>query len=290
MKNFLVRYCLMAVSLSSLMTSCIKDDLVPLTDQGTTSVRFYEGSENKIYFSPFTTVRKVDLFNIRKDANSNASLQQPTAVKLTASRAMLDAYNKSHNETFEWLPESLYTLASTEGIQKNSDGYTFNFASGDFAKDLSINLDGSKWDLSRKYAVAYAISDAGGATIKPSNDSIIVFVSIKNQYDGTYRSTGYFTHPTASSSRAIDKDKTLTTVNLTTVVTEFADLGSSGWLMWLTVNADNTVTITPKGSTASGVIQEGVNKYDPSTKTFTLNYKYSGSGGFRVVTETIKLK
>ena len=68
-------------------------------------------------------------------------------------------------------------------------------------------------------------------------------------------------------------------LNLTTSEINFADLGGSGWTMWLKVNPDNTVVFTPKGASNTSTVQFGENRYDPTTKTFILNYKYPGAGG-----------
>ena len=61
--------------------------------------------------------------------------------------------------------------------------------------------------------------------------------------------------------------------------------------MWLKVDPKTyNVTLTPQASANPGTTQVGKNVYDPATKTFTLNYQYEGSGGFRVISETIKKK
>jgi hypothetical protein len=114
-----------------------------------------------------------------------------------------------------------------------------------------------------------------------NNNGVTVYVA--NAYSGEYFSEGYFSHP--SSPRAINRAKTLVPINLNTVETEYGDLGSSGWKMWLQVNEDNSVTVIPKGSANTGTVPSGPNSYDPTTKTFTLNYQYSG--GTRVITEVL---
>ncbi|MEA5138327.1 BT_3044 domain-containing protein [Arcicella rigui] len=140
-------------------------------------------------------------------------------------------------------------------------------------------------DLSKEYVIPVGITDASGVKISSNLGFMNIFVGgTPNQYDGTYQSTGYFSHP--SAPRAINREKHLATIDKNTSETEFADLG---YIMWLKVNKDNTVTIIPKGAAAdlAGPFEQtGVNKYDPATKTFTLNYQYNV--GTRVITETIK--
>lgn len=236
------------------------------------------GSKYALYTQAFNLANEND-YPITVSYSGAHVAPQDITVNLGTDPAALNQYNTEQSTHYDLIPSNLYSMPASVVIPRGQRTVT-----------VDLKLKSNSFDFSKNYVLPIQIQSASTGTVSGNFGTILLNVNAKNNYDGTYRSTGYFTHPTASSSRAIDKDKTLATVNFSTVVTEFADLGGSGWLMWLTVNADNTVTITPKGSTASGVIQEGVNKYDPSTKTFTLNYKYSGSGGFRVVTETIKLK
>ncbi len=106
---------------------------------------------------------------------------------------------------------------------------------------------------------------------------------------GIYASTGTFTHP-ITGTRDFSLDKILQTVITGSVYeTEFADLGSYGYKMKLKVNTDNSVEIISSGSTPPSE-PDGVNVYDPVTETFTLHYKYTATGGYRTISETIVKK
>ena len=59
--------------------------------------------------------------------------------------------------------------------------------------------------------------------------------------------------------------------------------------MKITINADNSVTLVPAGATPNIDMSYGVNKYDPATKSFTLNYAYNTAAP-RIVRETITRK
>ncbi|WAC13277.1 DUF1735 domain-containing protein [Dyadobacter pollutisoli] len=186
MKNIISKSLLALGMLAMVLSSCIDDDLVPLGDQGQTLVKILEGPEQNFFFSPFTEVKTMDAFSLRKDANSNATLKTASTFVLTQSQAMIDSFNVHNGETFEALPDDFFKLANS-AFEKSGDGYKVNFASGDFSKEFTIELDGSKWtDLGKKYALAFAVSDAGGYNLSSSKDSILVFFSIKNKYDGNY--------------------------------------------------------------------------------------------------------
>lgn len=182
------------------------------------------------------------------------------------------------DDPYEALPASAYTIVNPV------------IKAGTRDADFKINVKlPSTLDFSKEYVIPVGISDASGVKISGNLGFMNIFVGgTPNKYDGVYASTGYFTHPTAP--RAIDKVKTLKTIDKSTSETEFADLGGSSTML-LKVNKDNTVTITPTGgaATLTGPFEQtGVNKYDPATKTFTLNYQYNV--GSRVITEVIKKK
>ncbi len=198
----------------------------------------------------------------------------------TAATNFLNATNTKRvaagDDPYAVLPTTEYTLVNPV------------IKAGTRDANFSIKVKLSKTlDFTKEYVIPVGISDASGLKISSNLGFMNVFVGgTPNKYDGVYQSTGYFSHP--SLPRAIDRVKTLTTIDKTTSETEFADLGSAA-KMWLKVAKDNTVTIIPKGSaeTLAGPFEQtGVNKYDPATKTFTLNYQYNV--GTRVITEVIK--
>lgn len=144
----------------------------------------------------------------------------------------------------------------------------------------------------------YTIPDNKGKHIElrsvfvPSN-GIDMFYSATaiqtfNAYAGDYKATGVFHHP-ANGDRNINEDKVLTRITDEIVQCNLGDLGSSGYLMQLKVNADLSVTITPAGATPNIDQQWGPSYYDPATKSFHLFYSYNTSAP-RKVEETITLK
>lgn len=189
MKNrFLKLFSLIFVA-SFFLSSCIKNNVKELGDAGNTFLKILEAPENAKFFSPFTGTQVVDLFTLRKDANSNAELNTATTVKLSSKPDLITKYNTAHNTNFKLLPDSLYTLGTPSIVRSGTD-YTVNFAPGDFSKEFTIMLNGSKWDQSQTYALAFVISDPGGKVVSAHMDTVIAFLSIKNKYDGKYTVTG----------------------------------------------------------------------------------------------------
>jgi hypothetical protein len=281
MKGKILNYTTLAGLIILSFTSCIKDDVTDTTDQGSNFIKILESPENNFFYLPFSDVKKIDLFSLRKDPRSEGELNTPTTVKLTSVPALITAYNTINSETFEPLPDSIYTTT----ITKSGNVFDMSLAAGQFAKEFTINLNGGKWDMSHKYAMALVLSDVGGNKKTFDKDTIIVFIAVKNIYDGDYHALGVFHHP-VNGDRAIDRDKSLVTAGPTAVKCELGDLGGSGYYLIITVNADNTVTLTPSGVTPNVNQSWGPNYYDPADKTFHLHYSYNTSAP-RIVEEIL---
>jgi len=130
------------------------------------------------------------------------------------------------------------------------------------------------------------LTATGGVIVSEAinNGSKLMALPISNPYAGTYHVSGHFIHPTAGT-RIINEDKNLSTVDCKTVTTSIGDLGGEG--LNITINADNSITISGQVSDTQPLIQDisKLNVYDPVAKTITLNYYYVGAGGNRVMDE-----
>lgn len=279
-----------------LLTSCREEgDYQKLGNEGTTFVKILESPEKKLFFSPFSDVKLVDLFSIRKDAPTPSELNQPLTVVLTLTPDKIDEYNEENGTNYEPLPDSLYTLV--DYIQKNGDVYTIDFAPGEFAKEFSINLNGAKWDLTRTYAIAFALTDVSGKKIPMGMDNIITLISIKNKWDGVYEINGSYsdlTNPAFIGLYPYEWELQTTGANQCVVVDNIY-LGAPGFVFdigdgslsyygsfGLLVNFDPaTDEITsvvnyygqPASNTRSAELDPtGENKYDAATKTIRIKY------------------
>ena len=286
MKMKFLNYIFLAGVTSLLFTSCIKDDVTDTTDHGDTFVKLLEAPVNQFFFEPFTETITLRLFSLRKEANSNASLNTPLQVKLKIEPTLLANYNAANGSSFELMPDSIYTL--DPGNPKVGTLYEMSMSAGQFAKEFTIKLNGAKWDVTKKYAFPFVITDASGKPVSDGKKEIVATVSIKNQYDALYHATGVFHHPTGGD-RPIDEDKALVTAGPTSVICNLGDLGANGYRMILTVNADNSVTISPAGATPNIDQSWGDNYYDPADQSFHLHYSYNTAAP-RIVEEIIKRK
>ena len=277
-----------------LFTSCIKDAAPALGDRGTTMVKLLESPEKKLFFEPFTNIRDISLFSLRKDAPSSAELNTATAVRVKLNPTLVSDYNSANNESFELLPDTLYTLDPS--IVKNGQVYTMTLNPGEFAKDFAIKLNGGKWNLAHKYALGFTIEDASGKAISAEKKDVLVLIAIKNKWDGVYSVTGTYSDVTNAAFRGIyPHEWELQTASATQcIVVDNVYLGFPGYVFetgaglsyygnfGLVVSFDPaTDQITsvvnyygqPASNTRSAELDpSGANRYDASTKTISIKY------------------
>lgn len=297
MKIKLFQYLLILGALPALLlSSCIKNEVKELGTAGKTFLKFLEAPENKLFFEPFTGNRNVTLLSIRRDANSSAELNKTATVNVRLDTAAIRRYNTANSETFERLPDSLFTLVG-EGITKTGDlTYQVTFNPGEFAKEFMISLNGSKWDLSRKYAMPLVITDPGGLAVSSDRGEAIALISVKNKWDGKYTITGTMVDnasATLSGSYPLEWDLVTSGPNQL-IQFDNVYLGAPGHIIstgsglsyygsyGLVINIDPTTnkitSVTnyygqPSGNGRSAQLDPtGLNYYDPATKTFYIKY------------------
>ena len=302
MKFYKINFLLLIGAALIILSSCIKEAAPTLGDRGPTLLKLLESPENKIFFEPFTDIRYVSLFSLRKDAASSGDLNTTTAVKVRLNPTLITDYNSANSSDFEPLPDSLYTLDAT--IVKSGQVYTMTLNSGDFAKDFGIKLNGAKWNLAHKYALGFTIDDADGKTISADKKNVLALISIKNKWDGVYIAHGSMVDITNPGLTEIFSDPggygvnvefALETASATSCnvrdLTYSGDIyhpiwAGTGWSVYgsfgLTLTFDAaTDKITkvvnfwgqPASNTRSAELDpSGLNEYDASTQTIYIKY------------------
>ena len=206
MKNKLFNYFLIAILATSSLVSCVKQEVTPLRNEGSQFLKIQEAPEAKVFSEPYVGPKPIKLFSLIRSSANETQAAISANFKVTAgTQADVTAYNTLNSTNYELLPDSLYTMAN--GITKSGSTYTIPFASGNFAKEFTINLNGSKWDLSKKYAMKYTITDSAGVNLNEGNKEIMVLIAIANKWDGVYEvSDGTFTDVGAPAYRCVNID------------------------------------------------------------------------------------
>ncbi|MGY4538928.1 hypothetical protein ACVW0P_003351 [Mucilaginibacter sp. UYNi724] len=274
------------------LTSCLKDDKTNLTPNNSPAVVEFSSSLVELPASPVGSTyalfeRAYDAAaetDVPFDINYTGGEAAPKDLKITfgvkpeaVAQYVAERLERDRKTVvLGVMPANLYTLPTGVVIPKGQRKVT-----------VHIKVKTNQVVDFTKITIPISITDADGATISGNYGTILAKVNVKNQYDANYHSSGRFTHPVAASSRDLDADKRLLTVDANTVSTSIADVGSS---MNLTVNADNSVTVVGSLSATQplSTVPGKTNTYDPATKTFHLNIRYSGGGGFRIIQEDLK--
>ncbi|QCR24284.1 DUF1735 domain-containing protein [Pontibacter sp. SGAir0037] len=194
MKRKILGFLLFSLTFTVLFTSCIDNEVEELEDRGRTYIKLLEAPENIMFFQPFEDSKKIDLLSIRRDANSTLSLNSTVTVTLVPAPELIEQYNEDNEEAVEPLPAEFFTLANSAFTSNGNGGYTVTLAPGKFSEELTIMLNGQRWeDLTQKYGVAFRIQDANGLPITTGGEEVVTVLAIANRYDGIYSMTASMT-------------------------------------------------------------------------------------------------
>ena len=226
---------------------------------------------------------------------SNGDAPAPEDIHVTVSRVdtlvnHLDTINyyAPNQGTYDYVaPDpSIVTIVSNEVVIKK----------GTYKGFLQLKFKPSDL-LGQDLALGFRITGIKepGYTISGNLADAIPILLIKNKWDGTYLANGYFSHPNPAYTGAFSgASVVLATSGATSVdmtggqpITGNNNLGAYPRLV--VDPATNLVSVIPSGggpgSIAGPVTPGYVNHYDPVSKTFYIDYGYSG--GTRHATDTL---
>lgn len=257
-------------------TSCLKDDTAPNYSHSPALVGFQYTGFSATPFTAGILGTPEDTLGINVTLSvASLTLKSPVTLTIAPSPSSLDSFNIKNGDSAIQLDPSLYTLANGGKVAINPGQQMVNFR---------INFAGDKIDFNKHNGLGLKITDAQGAIIASNLNTAIILIKLKSKYAGNYHVFGARIHPTAGTF-PFDYNINLNTVNANTIDGNvLADLGEG---LAITINPDNSVTLV--GELRDVFLQSGKeNKYDPATKTITLNYYYN-SAAPRLIHETLVL-
>ncbi|HEY0678767.1 MAG TPA: DUF4361 domain-containing protein [Chitinophagaceae bacterium] len=229
-----------------------------------------------------TQMIEVDLTELRIPPRSeiNGSVQ----VKIAENNALVTTGG------YSTLPPGSYSIVQNE--------YTLTANERKATVRLKVNPSAL---VGGSFAIGLSIQQVSQGEINQAAKDILIEVKVKNDYEGEYYAQGLLIAYTGADNTfplqaqyEIDEDKTLTTIDQTTVEMIVGYPPFTGAYMFLEIDpVTNLVTVTPSAAppTFPTIANDGVCKYDPATKSFTLNYKYfNAAGRLRSISETLTLK
>jgi hypothetical protein len=275
----------MAIIAASL-TGCLKDDDYDngVIQSNRTSGNLIKPIELKISATDNTNFATVSVDNSPNDTTSDfvpvvLATAEPAAqdihVTLELDNTLVDDYNNANGAAYAVPAADMYEFPSMEvTIPKGSNsGYLqIKYSKPDFI--------GADWAFGFKIASV----QEQGYTVSGNFGQGVVSLAIKNKYDGIYKGSGVMVHPSFPGNYA-NKDEVMTTSGTNSVL--LYPLNTT-----VLFGVDVNITIDPATNlcsleSASVVLDPydaAKNYYDPDTKTFYLDFGYSG--GSRHITMT----
>jgi len=234
---------------------------------------------------------EVDLTELRIDPRS--VLDGLAKVKVIINPTVVTEYNAENGTAYTPIPAAAFSLASSE--------YKFNKNQRKTMVRAAMNPSAL---LNGDYAIGLSIAEVDGGEISPIGKHVIVFLSIKNKYDGIYSLkgyseipgtsyTGHFTVPCSEQLELASGSVSSVFILPTQPVADgngFAYIGNL--LPEISFDAA-TNKVTGVTAAAGGIdlifpFDAGYNsRYDPATKTIYVKYGVAPAGSGRYIVDTL---
>ncbi|WET69935.1 DUF1735 domain-containing protein [Sphingobacterium sp.] len=275
-----------------MFTSCLKDDAIIGPDAAGNVENIIEfknfvapssGTSSKypLYIQAFDMVPTTD-FAIPVQIAGVYNPKADIKVTLELDNSILTAYNAQNGSKYQPLQTANYTVST----------YEVTIPKGQKIGNLNIKFFPEKFDFKESYALGLKIKSVSEGTISGNFGAIVLGVVPKNLYDGVYtvekglvqRYTGGALNigDALNGSLAGNPKVTLKSIDGNTVeITNMKWAGGASGIAGIdnlraTINpATNEVTMFALGAPTLRNIAGKVNKYDPATKTFTLNFDWA---------------
>lgn len=176
-----------------ILVACKKgEDITDLDDKGNTFIKLLGGGGDPVVkaMDVDPAIETINVLDVRRDANSNAMLNQPATITITNTQAFLDTFNTHNGTNYEILPTVAYTITPASGVTVSGDTWTITLAPGEHVRTIDVTLDKAKMDLSLQYGFGFQITQTTSGAVSLASSTQIVNPLIKNKYDGAYELTG----------------------------------------------------------------------------------------------------
>jgi hypothetical protein len=219
--------------------------------------------------------------------NYAASSTKPTDIKVTLSvdPATLAAYNAAHTDApLTIVPSNAFTMPTTITIPANQRRV-----------QVPVKFVSTALDPAIGYGLPVIIKDASGEVISNKFGSVVIKVAVRNKYDGKYSLKGYVfregdTGGLTGFFKGLSRDLPSNGANAVNFAQNWADGGGAGGIDGLTISVNPTTNKVTMKSTANATLANDPaydNRYDPTTKTFYISFKWGASPTSRAATDTL---
>ncbi len=236
-------------------------------------------------FSPADTP---STFYVIVNVASPKVLGKAVNATLAVDSVFLNSYDTTNSAPYVVMPDSDYSLSS----------WTLTVPAGQREAVATLKIFTNKVDPSQPYVLPFTIVKAD-LPIEQWNH-LLLYIAVKNQFDGNYVLTGFALHPPVSAL----------TGPFGPVLEPLATSGISSITMlnahpWSTASnatlpgtyspdyninlANDSVTVTNANFGPADILNNPgyPSYYDPASKTIYAQWTYLGGGGARVFTDTL---
>jgi len=304
---------------SLVFTACDKAKVAtPMGDQGQTLVKILNGgTPASVTPKPIdfvNTPTKILAVEVRRDIPNETELNKTMIVTVKDDTAAVTALGRLH------LPTAWYTISGSGVVKAGGQGGTFTltFLPGEFSKSIYVTVpNATLLDPSLVYGLGFTVMTADQGAKLSTQKSTVVEIGAKNAYDGIYSYvSGLVTRYSAPGVPLgdllsgplgpLNPDLILATIGANTC--KFENNGAPVGLTWsyLTMPISGVsgilglnVTVDPATNLCVSTCTENLtfgnwfgkpNNYNPTTKTFTLSYKWNPATTVREYEMVIKYK
>lgn len=287
------------------LSSCLKDDKEIIKPgnspavvefKNPSAIKSPSGAVYASYNHSYSLESATATFTVDVNYTGSDVAPQDIPVTIDINPTAVDDYNTQQHTTLKRMHEApyntLYTLSTTSAVIKQ----------GTRTATISVALKPSLFDPALSYGLALRIKSATGANISSNFGTIIVVFGAKNKYDGLFQVVNgnvqrYSTPGVPTTGDALNgtlkgnSNVTLTTIDANTVeITGMKWSGNSSGISGIDNlravidPATNLVTMKSLGNATLANMAGKDNKWDPATKTFTLNFSWNPAGATREIT------
>ncbi|SFA43290.1 protein of unknown function [Pedobacter suwonensis] len=282
------------------LSSCLKDDMIDDQKYGMINLDANKLAQLPVTSNAFALLLEnktttLDFLQVSLASSEPATEDVTVTLSTDQTDAQIAAYNTANGASVMKFPSDKYTLPN---------GLKVTIPKGSRSAYLKLTTNQSGLDPAHPYALAFRIVgvDKPEYVISGNYNTTLVRVSAKNSYDGIYSikagnvqrysSPGVPTVGDAlNGTLAGNPNVTLSTIDQNTVLvaglTWFGGTSGIAGIDNLQAVVDpttNLVTMKALGNATLRNIPGAVNKYDPATKTFTLNFEWNPTANVRQIT------
>ena len=295
-----VLFQLFSILIISLVVSCDKEDeqFPPVSNAEKNVILLPDGGNLVTKALEINnSIATYDILRIDRNTTNAGELNKTQVVKIAKSNAILSDFSGA--EVKELMSDYYQTPA-----ENPFDGqfWTVTFQPGEKTKYLRLNIKTLDITSLGRVGLGFQIAEAENAQISATKNQVAVEISAKNKWDGVYGIRYRLFHPTntnitgtgsisewefpSTGPTSIDWDFATVFLDFSSGgLTYFGDASGPSLQIRITVNPDNTVSLSNVGSRAVAlgfpplVVPPGVtNRYDPVTKKFYIAYTWTPTG------------